>query len=75
MLVAGKQKRPDSSYSRSILNKAGEIIGQIGEGNRKDIRDAVQAAVGALSGSVAIYNFISLSLARSSSLSLELSKF
>ncbi|XP_065053435.1 aldehyde dehydrogenase family 16 member A1-like [Rhopilema esculentum] len=50
LFVAGKQKRPDANYSRTILNKDGRIIGQVGDGNRKDIRDAVEAAAGALSG-------------------------
>eukprot|EP00794_Sanderia_malayensis_P012705 gene12705-14010_t len=50
MLVGGKQKRPDANYSRTILNVNGEIIGHVGDGNRKDIRDAVEAANGALAG-------------------------
>ena len=52
MFIGGKQKRPDANYSRTVLNKDGRIIGQVGDGNRKDIRDAVEAASGALSGSV-----------------------
>jgi len=50
MFIGGKQKRPDANYSRTVLNKDGRIIGQVGDGNRKDIRDAVEAASGALSG-------------------------
>ena len=56
LFVAGKQKRPDANYSRTILNKDGRIIGQVGDGNRKDIRDAVEAAAGALSGLVSVAN-------------------
>ncbi len=44
LYVAGKQKRPDGNYSRPIFDPAGHEIGQVGEGNRKDIRDAVEAA-------------------------------
>lgn len=44
MYIGGKQKRPDGNYSRPILDPAGHEIGQVGEGNRKDIRDAVEAA-------------------------------
>ena len=52
LYIGGKQKRPDANYSRTILNKDGKILGQVGDGNRKDIRDAVEAANAALSGLV-----------------------
>ena len=42
--IGGKQKRPDGNYSRAVYNKKGELIAHVGEGNRKDIRDAVEAA-------------------------------
>jgi aldehyde dehydrogenase (NAD+) len=42
--IAGKQKRPDSGYSYSVLDPKGRSLGQAGLGNRKDIRDAVEAA-------------------------------
>jgi aldehyde dehydrogenase (NAD+) len=42
--VGGKQARPDSGYSRSVYGANGRIIGEVGEGNRKDIRNAVEAA-------------------------------
>lgn len=42
--VGGKQARPDGNYSLSVLSPQGEMIGQVGEGNRKDIRNAVEAA-------------------------------
>ncbi|XP_015771274.1 PREDICTED: aldehyde dehydrogenase family 16 member A1-like [Acropora digitifera] len=42
--TGGNQKRPDGNYSRPVLNPSGEVIGQVAEGNRKDIRDAVEAA-------------------------------
>jgi len=42
--IGGKQARPDSGYSREIYTPAGELLGQVGDGNRKDIRNAVEAA-------------------------------
>lgn len=44
LFIGGKQARPDGGYSRAVLSPAGEIVGQVGEGNRKDIRNAVEAA-------------------------------
>jgi aldehyde dehydrogenase (NAD+) len=42
--VGGKQQRPDGGYSRPILGADGKLLGEVGEGNRKDIRNAVEAA-------------------------------
>jgi aldehyde dehydrogenase (NAD+) len=42
--IGGKQARPDSGYSRPVYNARGRLIGEVGEGNRKDIRNAVEAA-------------------------------
>ena len=42
--IGGKQKRSDSGYSFSIVNSEGMMIGDVSDGNRKDIRDAVEAA-------------------------------
>jgi aldehyde dehydrogenase (NAD+) len=42
--IGGKQVRPDGHYTLAVLNPNGEVIGQVGDGNRKDIRDAVEAA-------------------------------
>jgi len=44
MYIGGKQVRPDGHYTLAVKNAKGEIIGQVGDGNRKDIRDAVEAA-------------------------------
>jgi aldehyde dehydrogenase (NAD+) len=44
MYIAGKQVRPDGHYTRPVLGHRGELVGQVGDGNRKDIRDAVEAA-------------------------------
>ena len=48
MYIGGKQARPDSGYSRVVLGADGAPIGEVGEGNRKDIRNAVEAARAAL---------------------------
>lgn len=45
LFIGGKQSRPDSGYSYSVLNAKGFSIGQAALGNRKDIRNAVEAAV------------------------------
>ncbi|MGZ8398627.1 MAG: aldehyde dehydrogenase family protein, partial [Gemmatimonadales bacterium] len=44
LYIAGKQVRPDSGYSLPVLGAAGHQIGEVGHGNRKDIRNAVEAA-------------------------------
>nr|WP_314262626.1 aldehyde dehydrogenase family protein [uncultured Devosia sp.] len=48
MYIGGKQARPDSAYTRPVLDASGKLIGEVGEGNRKDIRNAVEAARAAL---------------------------
>ena len=44
LFVGGKQVRPDGNYARVILSPKGKHLGEVGEGNRKDIRNAVAAA-------------------------------
>ena len=44
LYIGGKQARPDGAYSRAIHGAGGEFIAEVGEGNRKDIRNAVEAA-------------------------------
>jgi aldehyde dehydrogenase (NAD+) len=44
MYIGGKQVRPDGNYTQAVFGRKGETIGQVGDGNRKDIRDAVEAA-------------------------------
>ena len=44
LFIAGKQARPDSGYSRAVLNPKGVRVGEVGDGNRKDLRNAVEAA-------------------------------
>ncbi|WP_212525196.1 aldehyde dehydrogenase family protein [Actibacterium sp. MT2.3-13A] len=47
LYVGGKQARPDGGYSRSVYSPRGRLLGHVGLGNRKDIRNAVEAAQGA----------------------------
>jgi aldehyde dehydrogenase (NAD+) len=44
MYIGGRQVRPDQGYSRLIYDPSGRLVGEVGEGNRKDIRNAVEAA-------------------------------
>ena len=44
MYVGGKQARPDGGAVYSVLDAQGRSVGQAGLGNRKDIRNAVEAA-------------------------------
>jgi len=42
--VGGKQARPDGGTTRVLQSTDGSVIGSVPEGNRKDIRNAVEAA-------------------------------
>ena len=44
LYIGGKQVRPDSGYSLTVVDASGRPIGEVGQGNRKDIRNAVEAA-------------------------------
>jgi aldehyde dehydrogenase (NAD+) len=44
LYIGGKQARPDSGYSMEVRSKNGQLLGEVGLGNRKDIRNAVEAA-------------------------------
>lgn len=44
LFIGGKQVRPDGNYSLAIATAKGKLAGEVGLGNRKDIRDAVAAA-------------------------------
>ncbi|WP_371869082.1 aldehyde dehydrogenase family protein [Duganella margarita] len=44
LYIGGKQARPDGAYSRAIHGADGAFIAEVGEGSRKDIRNAVEAA-------------------------------
>lgn len=47
LYVGGKQARPDGGYAYEVFSKAGKLIGQAPLANRKDVRNAVEAARGA----------------------------
>ncbi|WP_300445155.1 aldehyde dehydrogenase family protein [uncultured Mameliella sp.] len=47
LYIGGKQARPDGGYARNIHDATGKLIGQAPFANRKDIRNAVEAARGA----------------------------
>jgi len=44
LYIGGKQVRPDSGYSMAVRSNNGQLLGEVGLGNRKDIRNAVEAA-------------------------------
>lgn len=44
LYIGGKQARPDNGYSLRIKNRLGDYIGEVSDGSRKDIRNAVEAA-------------------------------
>ncbi|MBY6162563.1 aldehyde dehydrogenase family protein [Mameliella alba] len=47
LYIGGKQARPDGGYANNIFDKSGQLIGQAPIANRKDVRNAVEAARGA----------------------------
>jgi aldehyde dehydrogenase (NAD+) len=44
LYIGGKQARPDSGYSMEVRLPEGRLLGEASLGNRKDIRNAVEAA-------------------------------
>ena len=44
LYIGGKQARPDGGYSQGIYSKQGAKLGDVSLANRKDIRNAVEAA-------------------------------
>src|SRR3984885_13245575 len=44
LYIGGKQTRPDSGYSFAVRSPDGRLLGEAPLGNRKDIRNAVEAA-------------------------------
>ncbi|HEV1995852.1 MAG TPA: aldehyde dehydrogenase family protein [Candidatus Acidoferrum sp.] len=44
LYIGGKQARPDSGYSKEVRAADGTLLGEAPLGNRKDIRNAVEAA-------------------------------
>ncbi len=44
MYIGGRQTRPDGGYTMPVRGASGALAGEVGRGNRKDIRNAVEAA-------------------------------
>jgi aldehyde dehydrogenase (NAD+) len=44
LYIGGKQARPDSGYSMQVRDQSGHSLGEVPLGNRKDLRNAVEAA-------------------------------
>jgi aldehyde dehydrogenase (NAD+) len=44
LYIGGRQVRPDGGYSNAAYDAKGKVIAEIPAGNRKDIRDAAEAA-------------------------------
>jgi aldehyde dehydrogenase (NAD+) len=44
LYIGGKQARPDSGYSIPVTGAGDRVLGDVGLGNRKDVRNAVEAA-------------------------------
>ena len=44
LYIGGAQTRPDGNYTMPVLSPSGALVGQAGDGNRKDLRNAVEAA-------------------------------
>jgi len=50
LYIGGRQVRPDAPYTIEVRAPDGSLIGEVGRGSRKDIRNAVEAANSALAG-------------------------
>ncbi|MDG2238708.1 MAG: aldehyde dehydrogenase family protein [Longimicrobiales bacterium] len=50
LYVGGKQSRPDGDSSVAVYGHDGSFLGEVGRGNRKDVRNAVEAASEAQAG-------------------------
>ncbi len=45
LYIGGRQARPDGGYSLKVLDHEGRAAGEVARGNRKDARNAVEAAL------------------------------
>ena len=45
LYIGGRQVRPDGGHSYPVISPDGNLLGHAAQGNRKDIRNAVEAAV------------------------------
>jgi aldehyde dehydrogenase (NAD+) len=50
LYIGGKQARPDSGYAATVANASGQVVAEVAPANRKDVRNAVEAARGAARG-------------------------
>ena len=50
LYYGGSQKRPDGNYVQIIRNIEGHPVAEVGQSNRKDVRNAVEAAIKAQPG-------------------------
>jgi len=50
LYYGGAQKRPDAGYSRIVRDLEGKVLAEVGEANRKDVRNAVECALKAQPG-------------------------
>ncbi len=50
LLIGGRQRRPDGDQGLVVVNPAGDPVGVVARGNRKDVRNAVEAARKAAAG-------------------------
>lgn len=44
LFIGGRQARPDGGHSRAVWSPKGRLLGHVGLANRKDVRNAVEAA-------------------------------
>jgi aldehyde dehydrogenase (NAD+) len=44
LYIGGRQVRPDSGYAMDVMGADGRLLGEVARGNRKDVRNAVEAA-------------------------------
>lgn len=44
LFIGGRQARPDGGHSRAVWSPRGRLLGHVGLANRKDVRNAVEAA-------------------------------
>ena len=51
LYIGGKQSRPDSGYSNPVFDASSNFMGHVPQANRKDIRNALEAADAAASWS------------------------
>ena len=47
LFIGGKQARPDGGYSKPVFSPRGKLLGHSSLANRKDVRNAVEAAAAA----------------------------